>query len=99
MSRPRGLPKTGGRQPGTPNKTTASVKAALEECFEKLGGVEALAEWAAANREEFYKLWAKILPKELQVDSTVEHRMTLEELVSGTSYNHHHEEDDYVHKG
>lgn len=30
MARPKGLPKTGGRQKGTPNKATAGVKAAAQ---------------------------------------------------------------------
>lgn len=28
--RPKGTPKTGGRQPGTPNKATAAIKPALD---------------------------------------------------------------------
>lgn len=79
MARPRGLPKTGGRQKGTPNKVTQSVKEALEETFERLGGVAVLAEWARDNQTEFYRLWSKILPREIA--AKVEHRMTLEELV------------------
>lgn len=30
MARPKGTPKTGGRQEGTPNKTTANAKEAIE---------------------------------------------------------------------
>lgn len=72
--------KTGGRTKGTPNKTTASVKEALEQCFEKLGGVDVLAKWAQENQTEFYKLWAKILPKDLQLECR---GPLLEELVAG----------------
>lgn len=75
--------KTGGRQAGTPNKTTANVKAVLEEAFERLGGVEALAEWATANPGEFYKIWSKLIPRDVMVDAT--HHMTLEELVAGAN--------------
>ncbi|MCE9567666.1 MAG: hypothetical protein K8U57_37165 [Planctomycetes bacterium] len=57
--------KTGGRTKGTPNKTTAAVKNALTEAFEKLGGVRSLAEWGQANPTEFYKLWVKLLPQEV----------------------------------
>lgn len=59
--------KTGGRQIGTPNKTTATVKAALEEAFDRLGGVDSLVTWAEAEPTEFYKLYAKLLPAELNV--------------------------------
>jgi hypothetical protein len=33
LPRPTGLPKTGGRQAGTPNKATRDVKAFLERVF------------------------------------------------------------------
>jgi hypothetical protein len=73
--------KTGGRRKGTPNKMTASVKSALEEAFEQLGGVEVLANWAEENPGDFFKLWVKILPR----DFSVENRVTLEDLVCGTN--------------
>jgi len=60
--------KTVGRQAGTPNRTTASVKAALEAAFEEMGGIEKLTEWAAENPGEFYKLYAKLLPIPLKAD-------------------------------
>ena len=54
-----------GRKKGVPNKTTANVKQALTEAFEKLGGVSALSTWAASEPGEFYKLWAKLLPQDV----------------------------------
>jgi len=76
--------KTGGRQRGTPNKCTASVRAALEECFERIGGIEILAQWAQENQTEFYRIWSKILPRDLRIEADIEHTMTLEELVCGS---------------
>lgn len=70
--RPKGTPKTGGRVAGTPNKSTASVKAALEQAFEKMGGVDALTDWAGENPTEFYKLYAKLLPVHLQGEIKVQ---------------------------
>ena len=63
--------KAPGRKKGVPNKTTASVKAALEEAFEKRGGVTALLAWAEGEPTEFYKLWAKLLPLTLNGDVAV----------------------------
>lgn len=57
-----------GRPRGSPNKVTASVRVALEQAFEKLGGVKALAEWAEDQPTEFYKLYAKLLPVQVQAD-------------------------------
>lgn len=54
-----------GRKKGVPNKTTASVKAALVEAFDKRGGVPALVKWASANETEFYKLWGRLVPHEV----------------------------------
>ena len=65
MPRKKGTPKTGGRRKGTPNKTTASMKAAFFEVFEKLGGVDALMKWAAANPTDFRKFYARLLPHEV----------------------------------
>lgn len=59
--------KFGGRKKGTPNKTTAEVKKALCEAFEKLGGVPALVEWGKENQTEFYKLWVKLIPVQQNV--------------------------------
>lgn len=54
-----------GRPKGSVNKTTASVKAALTEAFEKRGGVPALIAWSKEDPKEFYKLWGKMLPQEV----------------------------------
>ena len=59
------MPKTGGRVAGTPNKNTASVKAALHSVYEKKGGDTALLAWAKQNEDEFYKLWGRMLPTEV----------------------------------
>lgn len=54
-----------GRPPGSINKTTREVKAALAEAFDGLGGVEALVRWGQANPNLFYPLWAKLLPHQV----------------------------------
>lgn len=66
----KGLPRpaNAGRRKGTPNRTTASVKAALVEAFNELGGVAALVKWGKKNPALFYPLWAKLLPQEVKVD-------------------------------
>lgn len=67
MSRQKGSPKTGGRQKGTPNKFTMSVKEGLEHAWQGIGGAAHLTAWARENPTEFYKLLAKLLPKSLDV--------------------------------
>lgn len=64
---PRAQPgqRFGGRQKGTPNKINASVKQALLDTFERLGGTEHMIDWASAEPTEFYKLLGKLLPQEI----------------------------------
>ena len=57
-----------GRKKGVPNKTTASVQAALTEAFERRGGVDALIKWAEDDPTEFYKLWGKLIPKDIKAE-------------------------------
>jgi hypothetical protein len=72
--------KTGGRKSGTPNKTTATVKEALQLAYAGMGGAEALTTWAKANPTEFYRLWARMLPTEIKGSGA-----TLEDLIVGTA--------------
>ena len=75
MAAPKGTrpPAAGiGRKPGVLNKSTASVKNALIEAFEKRGGIPSLVDWAEQDPTEFYKLWAKLLPQELTATIAVD---------------------------
>ena len=56
-----------GRVKGVPNKVTASIRQALVNAFEKLGGVRSLVAWGKANPNEFYKLWGRMAPTEVAV--------------------------------
>lgn len=56
--------KTGGRQKGTPNKLTKSAREAFAAAFDGVGGAPALTRWAKANKTEFFKLYARLIPVE-----------------------------------
>lgn len=60
-----GSPKTGGRQPGSPNQNTKAVKDALWSAFNGIGGLRTFQLWALENQTEFYKLWSRMMPTEL----------------------------------
>jgi hypothetical protein len=62
--------KTGGRKKGTPNKLTVSVKEALSDAFDELGGIKSLVRWGQENPDDFYKLWVKLLPNEIKAEIT-----------------------------
>jgi hypothetical protein len=57
-----------GRAKGVPNKATIAAKTAFQMAFDKIGGWERLAEWAASdndNLKEFYKLYSKLIPQDV----------------------------------
>lgn len=58
---PKGKPK------GSKNVVPSSVKEAFKLAFEGIGGVPAFIEWAKVERSEFYKIYSKLLPKEVEV--------------------------------
>lgn len=71
--------KTGGRQKGSLNKTSLNVKEAVLRVYEKIGGDDAFAEWAKDNKTEFYKITAKLIPRDIELGGTVR----LEDIVAG----------------
>ncbi len=65
-------PEGAGRRKGTKTnkvkaKMNASAKEAFQFAFDDIGGKRKLAMWAKNNEEEFYKLYARLVP----VDKTV----------------------------
>ena len=58
-----------GRPKGTLNKFT-NLKNAFLEAFERTGGIDSLTEWGKKpkNRRDFYRLLAKLLPKEVDAN-------------------------------
>jgi hypothetical protein len=63
--RPKGIPKTGGRKKGTPNKITKAFREAVLSVFGSMGGEKHLLTWARQNPTEFYKIAARLIPTEL----------------------------------
>jgi len=54
--------KFGGRTKGTPNKLTTSVKEAILEAFDKVGGIEYLVDIAKDDPRTFCALLGRVLP-------------------------------------
>lgn len=61
--------RRGGRKTGTPNKLTASIKAAIEASFDQVGGAKYLARMAMEQPAAYMTLLGKVLPT--QTDLTV----------------------------
>lgn len=68
--------KTGGRKKGTPNKTTRTVKEAIQMAADQLGGVDRLVLWAKedpANERAFWtQIYTKLLPLEVKAEHSGE---------------------------
>jgi len=54
--------KTGGRQSGTPNRMTASIREAMVEAFHRAGGADYLERVALENPQVFCSLLGKVMP-------------------------------------
>ena len=65
-----GSRKGSGRKKGTQNKLTNLVKKNVIEVFNSIGGKKHMIEWAKENPTQFYRLFAKILPKEDMIQPT-----------------------------
>jgi hypothetical protein len=57
-----------GRPKGSKNKTTANIKAAIEEAFDKAGGVDYLVRLAAEDPRTFCSLVGKVIPTTISGD-------------------------------
>lgn len=72
MARPKGQPKLGGRQKGTPNRVTTAAKDAIAQAFDRVGGVDGLVDWIEAsddNRKVFYSsIHPKLIPVQVGGD-------------------------------
>ena len=54
-----------GRPLGSKNQFT-TLKSAFIDAFEEIGGVDNLVEWARCNQTEFYKMLARLMPREVE---------------------------------
>lgn len=70
-----------GRPPGVPNKISSTVKDNVIEVFNRIGGVESMAEWAQSSPNQFYALYAKLLPTQVDSDVTVSGALDIRRIV------------------
>jgi len=67
--------RRGGRQKGTPNKVTASIKEALQAAFDEVGGKDYLVKVATTDPKAFCTLIGKVIPQDVnqKLEATVTH--------------------------
>ena len=58
--------KVGGRQKGTPNKVTATLKEMILNALDRVGGESYLVEQSERNPTAFISLLGKLLPSEIK---------------------------------
>lgn len=63
-------PKLGGRVKGQVNKVGASAKDNVLAVFTRLGGTHAMAAWARKNQTDFYRLYGKLVPQQIDMEIT-----------------------------
>jgi hypothetical protein len=66
-----------------PPKTITAARENLTRAFDLMGGVPALVVWGRKNPTEFYRLWARLIPKEsVEVSATLPLEALLSRLAS-----------------
>lgn len=64
--RNKALPARPG--PKGPQAVTVGAREKLASAFERMGGEAGLVKWGKKNPTEFYRLWARLIPKEENVN-------------------------------
>lgn len=62
--------KIGGRQKGAKNIAGATAKENLIAVFTRLGGTAQMAAWARKNQSDFYRLYARLVPQQIDLEIT-----------------------------
>jgi hypothetical protein len=70
--------KFGGRVAGTPNKLSATVKDNVISVFNDIGGTEHMKTWAMDNPNQFYNIYAKLLP--IDITGELDHNLKISKI-------------------
>lgn len=55
-----------GRPKGTPNKISSIVRENVVAVFAGIGGLPTMIDWASQNKSEYYKIYSKLLPTDIE---------------------------------
>lgn len=56
---------------GRPNKASKTAKENVLAVFTRLGGTAGMAKWAQENQTEFYRLYARLIPQQIDMDVNI----------------------------
>lgn len=65
------------RPKGSKNKTAAEVKEQILACYHKLGGLKSYVKWAEQKPDLFYRQYASLAPREVNVDARIRDETSL----------------------
>lgn len=82
MARAKGSLKTGGRQKGTPNRVTGTLKEMILQALGEVGGVSYLVKQARENPAPFLTLVGKALPSQVNAQITDIRQLSEEQLIA-----------------
>lgn len=57
-----------GRPKGARNKTNSLARENVIAVFNKVGGVEGMAAWALEHKTDFYKIYGRLIPVEVNAN-------------------------------
>ena len=63
---PKPLPAGPGRPKGLPNKLSGLAKDNIAAVFDQLGGINNMVLWAKDNATDFYRIYARLLPVQVE---------------------------------
>lgn len=56
---------------GKPNRVSKTAKENVLAVFTRLGSTAAMAKWALNNQTEFYKMYARLIPQQIDMDVNI----------------------------
>jgi hypothetical protein len=62
--------KPAGRPPGAKNAIGGTAKENVIAVFNRLEGTAGMAKWAKRNPSDFYRLYAKLVPQQIDMEIT-----------------------------
>ena len=69
------------RIPRSPDTKRTRVINAFHDAFQLTGGTPRLALWADENPTEFYRLYAKLLPKQIETEQNVDATLRIHHIL------------------
>lgn len=59
------------RTPGSKNKVSTTAKDDVLAVFTRLGGTAAMARWAKKHQTDFYRIYARLIPQQIDMDVNI----------------------------